>query len=90
MKTSRIADEDSVSEETKYIQNTIHVLAPRSQDGFQHHYPSRMPRLAFVDTIHLPEWRYLLLKLKSWISDQGWQTLLNLSQLDLTFDSVRW
>ena len=43
---------------------------------------------AFVDNICLPEWQYLLLKLKSRISDQGWQTLLNMSQLGRSMVSL--
>ena len=36
---------------------------------------------ALVETIRLPDWRYLPLKLKIRISDQAWQMLLNLTQL---------
>lgn len=41
-------------------------------------------RSALITSIRMPDWVYLLLKIRMRISDFGWQTLLNLTQLGRT------
>ena len=39
---------------------------------------------ALISSIRVPDWTYLLLKIRLRISDAGWQTLLNLTHLGRT------
>ena len=45
---------------------------------------SEESRSALITSIRMPDWVYLLLKIRMRISDFEWQTLLNLTQLGRT------
>ena len=45
---------------------------------------SERSRFLLMESIRVPEWVYVLLKVRIRISDSSWQTLLNLTQLGHT------
>ena len=45
---------------------------------------SKQSQSILYQSIRMPHWIYLLLKVRTKISDAGWQTLLNLTQLGCT------
>ena len=77
-----LASEDDKSEAADIISVTTKTVFSRlgAMKAFDVIVPADCQD-ALVKTIRLPDWRYLLLKLKIRISDQAWQMLLNLTQL---------
>jgi hypothetical protein len=45
---------------------------------------SEQSQSILLKSIRMPDWTYLLLKVRTKISDSGWQTVLNLTQLGRT------
>ena len=77
-----LTSEDDTSEAADIISGTTETIFSRL--GAKKALDLIMPadcQDAFVETIRLTDWRYLLLKLMIRISDQAWQMLLNLTQL---------
>ncbi len=77
-----LASQDEKSEAADIIRTSTQIMFSRlgAKNAFDIVVPSQCQE-ALLDTIRLPDWRYLLLKLKLRLSDEGWQTLLNLTQL---------